>query len=172
MSKKTRFTDHLIPILVLPFMVIIVIPYLLNKHYGSFKLSQIFNLDHGTMWLLALLIFIPGFILFVLSIRLFHKIGNGTLAPWKPTQNLVVKSLYAHMRNPMITGVILLLISESLIYNSAAVFYWMLFFFITCTLYFILSEEPGLVKRFGQEYIDYKANVPRWIPRLKAWKPE
>jgi hypothetical protein len=33
-----------------------------------------------------------------------------------------------------------------------------------------LSEEPGLVKRFGEEYLTYKANVPRWIPRIRAWQ--
>jgi hypothetical protein len=28
-----------------------------------------------------------------------------------------------------------------------------------------LAEEPGLVKRFG-DYLTYKRNVPRWIPRV------
>lgn len=171
MDKKTRAFDHLIPILALPFMVVIIIPYFLNKYYEPYKFSQLLDLDHGEMWLIGILIFIPGFLLFILSIRLFHKIGNGTLAPWKPTQKLVVKSLYAYMRNPMISGVLLLLLSESLFYNSMAVFLWLVFFFVTCHLYFVLSEEPGLVKRFGKEYEDYVLNVPRWIPRLKAWKP-
>jgi protein-S-isoprenylcysteine O-methyltransferase Ste14 len=34
------------------------------------------------------------------------------------------------------------------------------------------KEEPGLEKRFGSEYIDYKKNVPRWIPRLKPFIPD
>jgi protein-S-isoprenylcysteine O-methyltransferase Ste14 len=42
-------------------------------------------------------------------------------------------------------------------------------FFAINHVYFILSEEPGLEKRFGQEYLEYKKNVPRWIPRLKPW---
>jgi protein-S-isoprenylcysteine O-methyltransferase Ste14 len=33
-----------------------------------------------------------------------------------------------------------------------------------------LSEEPGLEKRFGDDYRRYKANVPRWIPRLRPWE--
>ena len=36
----------------------------------------------------------------------------------------------------------------------------------------ITSEEPGLEKRFGAEYVEYKRNVPRWIPRLKPWRPQ
>ena len=39
-------------------------------------------------------------------------------------------------------------------------------------IYIPLSEEPGLVRRFGDDYLTYKRNVPRWIPRLKPWQPE
>ena len=31
--------------------------------------------------------------------------------------------------------------------------------------YFVLVEEPGLEHRFGAPYREYKAHVPRWIPR-------
>jgi hypothetical protein len=34
-----------------------------------------------------------------------------------------------------------------------------------------LLEEPGLVKRFGADYLAYKQNVPRWIPRSRGWEP-
>jgi hypothetical protein len=33
-----------------------------------------------------------------------------------------------------------------------------------------LEDEPGLVKRFGDEYLRYRNNVPRWMPRLSPWK--
>ena len=32
--------------------------------------------------------------------------------------------------------------------------------------YFPLFEEKQLTARFGQEYIDYKKRVPRWLPEL------
>jgi hypothetical protein len=31
-------------------------------------------------------------------------------------------------------------------------------------------DEKDLEKRFGDDYLQYKRNVPRWIPRLSAWK--
>jgi protein-S-isoprenylcysteine O-methyltransferase Ste14 len=40
---------------------------------------------------------------------------------------------------------------------------------IVNVLYIPLSEEPGLAKRFGEEYEVYRRNVPRWIPRLRSW---
>ena len=38
-------------------------------------------------------------------------------------------------------------------------------------VYFVLSEERGLAGRFGAEYEEYKRHVPRWLPRLTAWRP-
>jgi len=37
-------------------------------------------------------------------------------------------------------------------------------------IYIPLGEEPGLAKRFGDDYHLYKQNVPRWIPRLTPWE--
>jgi protein-S-isoprenylcysteine O-methyltransferase Ste14 len=38
-------------------------------------------------------------------------------------------------------------------------------------VYFVLQEEPGLERRFGDDYRAYKRNVPRWIPRRTPWTP-
>jgi protein-S-isoprenylcysteine O-methyltransferase Ste14 len=37
-------------------------------------------------------------------------------------------------------------------------------------LHFLLIEEPGLVRRFGDAYTTYKSNVPRWLPRATPWE--
>ncbi len=110
--------------------------------------------------------------LFLLSwtIRLFITIGKGTLAPWSPTQKLVAIGPYRHVRNPMISGVLITLLGETLVFYSLGLLILFLAFFIINHVYFIFSEEPGLVKRFGDSYIEYKKNVPRWIPRLKPWE--
>jgi protein-S-isoprenylcysteine O-methyltransferase Ste14 len=36
-------------------------------------------------------------------------------------------------------------------------------------IYMPMVEEPGLVKRFGKEYEEYRRHVPRWLPRLEPW---
>jgi hypothetical protein len=33
-----------------------------------------------------------------------------------------------------------------------------------------LYEEPTLQKMFGADYQEYCKNVPRWIPRMRAWQ--
>jgi protein-S-isoprenylcysteine O-methyltransferase Ste14 len=58
-----------------------------------------------------------------------------------------------------------------LLFASYGIALLAIFFFVLNTVYFIFSEEPGLERRFGSEYNEYKKNVPRWIPRLKPWRP-
>ena len=106
----------------------------------------------------------------VWTARLFVSIGKGTPAPWDPPEKLVVKGLYRHVRNPMITAVLFFLLGEALLLQSWPIGGWGLFFFAANTVYFPLHEEKGLEKRFGEDYRIYKANVPRWLPRLTPWK--
>ncbi len=106
------------------------------------------------------------------TIRLFFKIGKGTLAPWNPTQKLVIQGPYKYCRNPMITGVLSILFAEALWFNNSIIMVWMLLFFVISTLYFFYKEEPDLQKRFGSAYTQYKKHVPRWIPKLKPYTHE
>jgi protein-S-isoprenylcysteine O-methyltransferase Ste14 len=103
--------------------------------------------------------------------RLFAvKGGGGTPAPWEPIKNFVVLGPYRYVRNPMLIGVNLLLIAEAILLQSIPIFLWMVAFVIINTIYFALSEEPQLEKRFGQAYANYKRNVPRWIPRPTPYR--
>jgi protein-S-isoprenylcysteine O-methyltransferase Ste14 len=98
-------------------------------------------------------------------------IGNGTIMPWDPTRKLVTGSLYSYVRNPMILSLIIILVGEAILFASYGIALLAVLNLVINTVYFIFSEEPGLKKRFGEEYAEYKRNVPRWIPRLKPWRP-
>ncbi len=100
------------------------------------------------------------------------QVGNGTPAPWDPPKKLVIRGPYRHVRNPMITGALLILLAEALLFQSWPLSVWMAVFFIGNTVYFRFIEEKGLEKRFGDDYRKYKARVPRWVPRLQPWNPE
>ena len=105
------------------------------------------------------------------TVTLFIRIGRGTLAPWDPTRKLVVRGPYAHVRNPMITGVLAILVGEALAFGARSLWTWAALFVAINHVYFLVSEEPGLADRFGAEYDEYKRHVPRWLPRLSAWRP-
>ena len=103
------------------------------------------------------------------TVRLFLRVGEGTPAPWDPPKKLVVCGPYRHVRNPMITSVLFMLGAESLLFSSWHIAGWTFIFFAINAIYFPLMEEPSLERRFGEDYWRYKANVPRWVPRLRAW---
>ncbi len=121
--------------------------------------------------ILGALVSAIGLVLLILTIRMFILLGDGTIMPWDPSRKLVIANLYAYVRNPMILSLIILQVGETILFRSPGIALLAILNFVVNTLYFIVSEEPELEKRFGDEYRDYKRNVPRWIPRRTPWRP-
>jgi protein-S-isoprenylcysteine O-methyltransferase Ste14 len=123
--------------------------------------------------LLGLPLIAVGLLLVVSTTRLFATVGRGTLAPWDPTTRLVVRGPYRYVRNPMISGVLFILLGEAALFGSLVLLVWFGLVLAVNAAYMPLVEEPGLQRRFGEEYERYRAHVPRWIPRLRPWdEPE
>jgi protein-S-isoprenylcysteine O-methyltransferase Ste14 len=161
---------HLLSILLLPVMVVVVVPYWLltsqaasDTRWGDGSLAVWLARSAGAVLIAA------GLGLFIWCFSLFAKVGQGTLAPWDPTRNLVAVGPYRLVRNPMISSVVIMLLGQALLWGSLGVGVWAVVFVFINHVYFVLSEEPGLEERFGEPYRVYKANVPRWLPRLKPW---
>lgn len=161
---------HLRAILFLPFLVTIVVPGVLlyltdSAHigWGSSGVARVAPVAFG----LALIA--GGLGLVVWTVCLFGTAGRGTLAPWDPTQRLVVQGPYRRVRNPMISGVLGVLLGEVVLFGSPLLLAWSGAFFLANAVYLPLVEERGLEERFGDEYRLYRRNVPRWIPRLTPW---
>jgi protein-S-isoprenylcysteine O-methyltransferase Ste14 len=152
-----------------PVVVCLVIPYLIIRSEQRSPVPQV-TASIG-LFIPGLLVCVAGLAFFITCVRMFILIGNGTIMPWDPTRKLITASLYGYVRNPMILSVIIIVIGEALLFASYGIALLAIFFFVLNTVYFIFSEEPGLGKRFGAEYNEYKKNVPRWIPRLKPWRP-
>jgi len=155
---------------VLPVMVVVVIPLWIARTAGFVPAVPASGL--GWMALLggtAALCF--GAALFSATQRRFRKDGRGTLAPWDPPSRLVVSGPYSFVRNPMISGVLLLLLGEGLVLRSTPHLLWTGIFFVVNAIYIPLFEEPQLRSRFGAAYEEYRKAVPRLLPRLRPWKP-
>jgi protein-S-isoprenylcysteine O-methyltransferase Ste14 len=112
-----------------------------------------------------------GFSIWLWTVRLFSRVGRGTLAAWDQTSTLVVEGPYGHVRNPMITAVAVLLLGEALLLGSPWIAAWAAAFLAINFAYFLRFEEPGLERRFGERYGVYRSNVPRWVPRRHPWHP-
>jgi protein-S-isoprenylcysteine O-methyltransferase Ste14 len=95
--------------------------------------------------------------------------GLGTPAPVLPTRHLVVTGLYRHVRNPMYVAVVTVIVGQALLLGSAAVLGYALLLAIVFHLFVVGYEEPRLRSTFGAEYDAFRANVPRWVPRVRPW---
>ena len=104
------------------------------------------------------------------SFARFALQGLGTPAPVLPTKHLVVTGIYRHVRNPMYVGVAATILGQGLLFCNVRVLEYGLFVWLTFHLFVLGYEEPKLRSTFGDEYKEFCANVPRWIPRLTAWK--
>lgn len=156
-------------IVILPGTALVFIPgAILWLSAGSPGAMALAGPEYPRFWIGALLA-VTGFFFAAWTVRLFVKVGKGTPAPWAPPKKLVVRGPYRHVRNPMLTSVNVMLVAESLLLGSWYLAGWMLVFFLLNTVFFIFFEEPGLERRFGEDYRRYKANVPRWIPRRRPW---
>ena len=149
-------------ILTLPVPVALLVPagLLLAFRGDRFALA----LPGAALWA-ALLVGLAGCALAVWSALTFKRHAGGTPAPWDPPTRFVARGPYRYIRNPMILGVILLLLAEGLVFRSWPLLVWFLLFTAGNLVYIPLIEERGLARRFGEMYLQYKREVPRWIPR-------
>lgn len=162
---------HGIAIMALPFTVAVIVPAIILARSGnlqpSWTLARPMNM---IAVIVGALLLGSGIWLFFKTVSLFATVGEGTLAPWDPPRKFVVRGIYRYVRNPMISGVLAILLGESVLLASLALFYWFVVFFLMNAVYIPLSEERGLLERFGEDYTEYKKNVPRWIPRTTPWE--
>jgi protein-S-isoprenylcysteine O-methyltransferase Ste14 len=165
---RTALARHLASF-VLPLTAALIVPAAL---LGGEGWEQLGNRTTPALLAVGAVLGLAGLAMLTWTVTLFVRIGRGTLAPWSPTRALVVRGPYAHVRNPMISGVACILLGEAVACASPPVAAWAALFVLTNHVYFVLSEEPGLLERFGAAYEVYRRNVPRWIPRRLPWRAE
>ncbi len=112
-----------------------------------------------------------GLALWAWTVSLFVRVGQGTLALWAPPTRLVTRGPYGLVRNPMITGVFAVLLGEAALFVSWGLLAWLAIFMTGNFFWIKYREEPDLERRFGPTYSAYKRHVPRWLPRLRPWRP-
>ena len=139
-------------------LIIGSIMWLLNRY---FPITQLIDAPWNKIGI-ALIIVAGSFD--VWSIFLFFK-QRTTPNPMKPenTSNLVINGLYKITRNPMYVGLLTILTGYAIWLGSLAPFFVLPLFYFLITEMQIKPEEDVLEKKFGQEYLNYKNSVRRWL---------
>ena len=115
----------------------------------------------------GLILITAGLVVVLDAFAQFTWEGLGTPAPVAPTRTLVVSGFYRFVRNPMYVGVATLIFGQAVLFASWGVALYGVVIAVATDAFVRLYEEPTLRRAYGQEYADYCATTPRWIPRLK-----
>jgi len=100
------------------------------------------------------------------SFARFALEGLGTPAPVLPPQRLVVSGLYRYVRNPMYVAVFSIVLGQGLLFGNLRLLGYGAVLWASFHLFVLAYEEPTLRAKFGTDYDRFRANVPRWIPRV------
>jgi protein-S-isoprenylcysteine O-methyltransferase Ste14 len=114
---------------------------------------------------------VAGLPVLINSFARFALEGLGTPAPIAPPRHLVLRGPYRYVRNPIYVAILAIVLGQALLFGSVALVTYGAVFWLACHLFVVFYEEPALRRRFGSEYADFCAAVPRWLPRLKPWHP-
>jgi protein-S-isoprenylcysteine O-methyltransferase Ste14 len=83
-------------------------------------------------------------------------------------KGLVTDGIYAHVRNPMYVGNLLIAIGICLIHGSPWLYAGAFPFFLLVYISIVAEEERFLVSAFGEGYLTYCQSVPRFWPDLRG----
>ena len=170
--ERRLWWRHLISFLLFPVTMTIVIPAVIVISVGGRVPDLAAALTVGLLTVGGLLI-AGGVAMLIWTVVLFHREGRGTLGlgnvMGEPVR-LVVRGPYRHVRNPMISGVLAILLGEAAVAASGWLLLWFAIFLTFQAIAIRFWEEPHLVQRYGSDYLNYRQNVPRWVPRITGWE--
>lgn len=152
-----RWLEHRIP----PPLVAIVISWgmhsVARSSPGEFLPEELQALLIGLFLSLAALFFSRSWQAF--------RAAQTTLNPIHIDQatTLVGNGIYRVSRNPMYVGLTSLEMAWACYLQAPLAFLGLILLAAYLTRFQILPEERALEAKFGQEYRDYQARVPRWL---------
>jgi protein-S-isoprenylcysteine O-methyltransferase Ste14 len=94
--------------------------------------------------------------------------GQGTPNPYDAPRDVVVTGLYRVVRNPMYVGVTAVIAGQAVLFRSPWLAAYAGIVLIAFHLRVVLYEEPTLARSFGASWDNYRARVPRWLPRFRG----
>jgi protein-S-isoprenylcysteine O-methyltransferase Ste14 len=103
-----------------------------------------------------------GLVLGLLGFREMRRAGTSA-DPYEPATAIVTAGPYRLTRNPMYVGFTLMYVGISALANALAPVLFLPAVFAVMRRGVIEREERYLERKFGEEYLEYKGRVRRWI---------
>lgn len=120
------------------------------------------ELPWAVRWILGGALALAGIAL-LLSFNISFSRKGTAVEPWKPTTAIVTSGPYRITRNPAYLGMAIAYIAITLLADAPWALLTLPIVIVVIDRMVITREERYLERKFGQEYLDYKATVRRWI---------
>ena len=117
--------------------------------------------DFPSTWI-SVLMFVLSFLLGGWSFREYARCQT-PVDPQFPAENLVTTGPCRFSRNPFYLALIILQTGFAILVNSLWMSAATVVLFVLLHFTVIIPEETYLTTRFGQDYLDYRARVRRWL---------
>ena len=128
----------------------------------AFVMPLAIELSLGVRIALAVAAGVAGLVLMGGAIKLFRRTGQDP-KPWESTPEIISTGVYRYTRNPMYVGMALLQIAL-----GVGLANWWIIILVPVVLAIVYAiavrhEEVYLERKFGDQYVHYKASVRRWL---------
>ena len=111
---------------------------------------------------LGIILIVFGVVINLWTDSLFKK-AQTTVKPYQKPSAMLTSGPFRISRHPMYLGMASLLFGVAVLCGSLTPFFLPILFIILMELMFISFEEKDLEKAFGEQYVEYKKKVRRWI---------
>ncbi|CAN5875461.1 isoprenylcysteine carboxylmethyltransferase family protein [soil metagenome] len=120
------------------------------------------SLPRGGSRVAGLPLVLGGLLIGLLGVREMRR-AETNVDPYKPTTAIVERGPYRFTRNPLYVGMTLMYGGFSVLANALAPILLLPAVFAIMRRGVIEREERYLERKFGDEYLEYKGRVRRWI---------
>lgn len=114
------------------------------------------------MLVIGALIALAGAIILKNSVRKHKNLGTN-VEPWKPTTTLIISGAHKYSRNPIYVAMAVTYLGIAIAATSLVAIVLLFFCLLLIRIFVIAKEEAYLEDKFGEEYLQYKQKVRRWI---------
>jgi protein-S-isoprenylcysteine O-methyltransferase Ste14 len=151
-NANVKIIPPLVPLLA------IIISWLLNDYLYNLPIP----LETKVQFILVYFFMLSAITLFGFSLYFFIKFKQNP-DPHTPTASLYTSGIFRISRNPIYLGFLFAQMVVALKYNNLYMIISIPLIVYFLTVLVIKPEEDYLEQQFGNQYLDYKKKVRRWI---------
>jgi protein-S-isoprenylcysteine O-methyltransferase Ste14 len=148
-------------------LVLGIVPYLFYQLDDRYLAMHV---EIGGLRIVGVVLAVAALVQYLRAANVLVSHGQGGHVEFDPPAKFVVVGPYRYARNPVAGYLLLCMLGEAIAFSSTGIFIMFCLATMLAHVQVTRIEEPLLRKRYGHDYDEYCARVPRWIPRWRSFR--